>query len=586
MKKTVYLLILPLMTFITNDVLSQIVINEISYNAITPNSPGKLGGVEYLELYNDGIASVNLVGWQIPQTANNGIAYTFGNVTINAGEYLLLSNDSLGFQSVYNTSAREYTGYILNGGYSLELRDSFGNMQDSVSYGDIAPWPTLAAGQGCSIELCDPTSDNAIASSWIRATNYFATFNRRKVYGTPGVMNTTCSSTPIIQVLFRSAFNDENDGAVTFDVYIDNTNGSASSVEVQAFNGTGDLATDIIFTSPTTISFSGNVDEVLPFTVTLIDDTLIESEENIWFVLKNPTNADLSNDTLEFIINVDGSDASVTRKVKLAGILNVGGQATNPNLVEIVALSDISDLSSYSLGCANNGGGTDGMEFQFPAVSVKKGMSYFITRQPDEFKLFFGFEADFLDTASGRRPSTATNFTGDDALELFENGRVIDRYGLADIDGTGEVWEYTSSWAKRKVNTGPDGDNFVLANWEYGGIGALDDTLNDSCLNPYPLPKQQDTTVVNDTLSNGYFGNANSEYSLYPNPAGNYITINGLSASYKLMVIDLLGNVVLTSENSENELQLDLTEIENGVYYIRILEEGKQNSALKFIKTD
>jgi hypothetical protein len=583
MKTIVYSLLALMLTFGSTNVSSQIVINEISYNAITPNSPGKLSGVEYLELYNDGIMPVNLVDWVIPQTARNGISYTFGNVTINAGEYLLLTNDSLGFQSVYNSSAREYVGYILNGGYRLELRDSFGNMQDSVSYDDIAPWPTLADGQGCSIELCDPTSDNAIASNWIRATNYFAIFNRRKVYGSPGVKNTTCSSTPIIQIQFREVSQSENDGEVTFDVYIDNTNGAAASVEVQAFNGTGDVATDITFTSPTIISFNGNADEKLPFTVEIISDTLNESEENIWFVLKNPSNGILANDTLELIIE---NAVPLLRQVKLAGILNVGGQASNPNLVEIVPLSDITDLSTYSLGCANNGGGTDGIEFQFPAVSVKKGQSYFVTRQPDVFKTFFGFEADFVDTAAGMGTSTATNFTGDDALELFENGRVIDRYGLPNVDGTGEAWEYMSSWAKRKVNTGPDGNNFVPTNWEYGGLGVLDDTLNDSCSNPYPLPKKQDTTVVNDTLSNAYLGNSNSEYSLYPNPAVNYINIKGLSASYKLMVIDLLGNVVLTTENSENELQLDLTEIENGVYYIRILKEGKQNSALKFIKTD
>ncbi|MFQ3326323.1 MAG: hypothetical protein ACI8YC_000959 [Salibacteraceae bacterium] len=228
MKTIVYSLLALMLTFGSTNVSSQIVINEISYNAITPNSPGKLSGVEYLELYNDGIMPVNLVDWVIPQTARNGISYTFENVTINAGEYLLLTNDSLGFQSVYNSSAREYDGYILNGGYRLELRDSFGNMQDSVSYDDIAPWPTLADGQGCSIELCDPTSDNAIASNWMRATNYFAIFNRRKVYGSPGVKNTTCSSTPIIQIQFREVSQSENDGEVTFDVYIDNTNGAAA----------------------------------------------------------------------------------------------------------------------------------------------------------------------------------------------------------------------------------------------------------------------------------------------------------------------------------------------------------------------
>ncbi|MAZ38427.1 MAG: hypothetical protein CL842_13345 [Crocinitomicaceae bacterium] len=583
MKKTVYSLVVLVFTLCSASLSSQVVINEISYNALTPNSPGKQGGVEYLELYNDGTGPVNLIGWEIPRTANNGINYTFGNVTINAGEYLLLTNDSVGFFDLYNKSVLEYTGFILNGGYRLELLDSAGNKEDSVRYDDNAPWPTLADGQGCSIELCDPTSDNADAANWRRATNYFGVYNRRKIYGTPGAMNSTCSSTPIIQVLFRSSTHDENDGALTFDVYIDNTNGAASSVEVEAFNGTGDVATDVVFSSPTAISFTGNQDETMPFTLTIVDDTLDEPEENLWLVLKNPANASLANDTLEIIINKDNFDIVLTRQLKLAGILNIGEQNPAPNLIEIIPLSDIADLSTYSLGCANNGGGTDGVEFQFPAVSVKRGQSYFVTRQPDAFKTFFGFEADFLDTLAGRGTTTATNFTGDDALELFEYGRVIDHYGEANVDGTGEVWEYLNSWAKRKKDTGPDGDGFVATNWTYGGFDALDDTLsNDSCSNPYPFPKKQ--VEGPGSVFNSKFGQNN--YSVYPNPSGNFLKVSGLGSANQLKVIDLIGNVVLDVKDTQNEVELDLTEIESGVYFLQILDENSQSSAIKFIKTE
>jgi len=584
MKTTVYLLLALMLTLGTTNLSSQIVINEISYNALTPNSAGKQGGVEYLELYNDGTSPVNLIGWEIPRTANNGISYTFGNVTINAGEFLVITNDSIGYQDLYSQSVSEYTGFILNGGYRLELLDSAGNKMDSVRYDDIAPWPVLADGQGCSIELCDVTSDNSLASNWRRATNSLGVVQRRISYGTPGKANSTCSSTPIIQILFRTATYDEADGAVTFDVYIDNSNGSNSSVEVQAFNGTGDAATDVVFRSPTTISFNGNSDEDRPFTLTIVDDTLDESEENIWFVLKNPMNATLANDTLEIIINKDLADATITRQLKLAGILNIGEQNPAPNLIEIIPLSDITDLSTYSLGCANNGGGTDGMEFQFPAVSVKKGQSYYVTRQPIEFKSFFGFEADFLDTATARGTTTATNFTGDDALELYEYGRIIDHYGEANVDGTGEVWEYLNTWARRKKDTGPDGDNFVVTNWIYGGFGALDDTLsNDSCSNPYPFPK---TEVIEGPGSTDNSIYSKNNYSLYPNPAGNFIRIKGLGSAKKLVVIDLLGNEVMSVINTQNEVELDLSEIENGVYFLQIIDKHNQSSSIKFIKAE
>lgn len=584
MKNKIYSLFTLLCVVAAQSNYAQVVINEISYNSITPNSPGKLGGVEYLELYNDGNSAVNLLGWTIPRTANNGIRYTFGNLTINPGQYLVLTNDSVGFENAYNFAAYEYEGFILNNGYRLELRDTAGNKEDSVRYDDAAPWPVLADGQGCSIELCDVTSDNADAANWSRATNYLGTYNRRKTYGTPGKMNSMCSNTPIVQVQFRTASADEADGRLTFDIYIDNVNGSNSSVEVHAVNGSGDAATDITFRSPALVTFNGQRNESRPFTFTIEDDTLEEPEENIYFILKNPSNANLANDTLELTINVDPLDVIVKRQIKLNGILNLGGNPPAPNLVEIVALADISDISDYSLGCANNGGGTDGIEFQFPAVSVKKGKSYFITRQPAEFKRFFGFDADFLDTAAGRGTTTATNFTGDDAMELFERGKVIDRYGLPNVDGTGEVWEYENSWGKRKSGTGPDGDNFVVTNWIYGGFNALDDTLaNDSCSNPYPLPKREDPKEEEDTTSVIDISESGTLYSLYPNPATSSIQILGIADDVSVVVVDMVGNVVDKMELKPEE-KLDVSSLNTGVYFMQISNQNWPPTTIRFVK--
>ena len=47
-----------------------------------------------------------------------------------------------------------------------------------------------------------------------------------------------------------------------------------------------------------------------------------------------------------------------------------------PKGVELYAINDISNLSGYGLGSANNGGGTDGQEFTFPAVAVTACLLY------------------------------------------------------------------------------------------------------------------------------------------------------------------------------------------------------------------
>tara|TARA_X000001388_G_scaffold16389_1_gene10133 strand:+ start:8860 stop:9117 length:258 start_codon:yes stop_codon:yes gene_type:complete len=44
-----------------------------------------------------------------------------------------------------------------------------------------------------------------------------------------------------------------------------------------------------------------------------------------------------------------------------------------PKAVELYVVNDIADLSVYGIGTANNGGGTDGVEFTFPADSASAG---------------------------------------------------------------------------------------------------------------------------------------------------------------------------------------------------------------------
>ncbi len=36
---------------------------------------------------------------------------------------------------------------------------------------------------------------------------------------------------------------------------------------------------------------------------------------------------------------------------------------------------------------------------------------------------------------------------GDDAIELFDGMDVIETYGDANVDGTGQPWEYANTWA-------------------------------------------------------------------------------------------------------------------------------------------
>lgn len=573
MKKLLSFLAICLISQISLFAQSDVVITEISYNPITPN-----GGPEYIEILNNGTTNIQMEGINFRGVSRTSIRYTFPNFILKAGEYVLITNDSIEFRKVWGKTAFEYTGFVLNGGLNLQLQDTSGMIVDSVNYDNVAPWPLTGAGEGSSIELCDPNTDNSQFYNWQRSTVYSGQiYQQRKMYGSPGVAN-SCQTSPIFHMRYRTFEVDENDGNVDLDVFLENSSGSASSVEVKAIGVTGDISTDITFTSPTTVSFSGNNDEMLNFSFTVVDDTLPENDETILFVFQNPSNGVFANDSVMVTIRKDVNDNLVSKQLKLAGIMNVGEQNPAPNLIEIIAVSDIPDLSIYSIGCANNGGGTDGIEFTFPAVAAKKGKSYFITRQPDDFKTFFGFDADFLDTLAGGGTTTATNFTGDDALELFENGKVIDRYGLPDVDGTGEIWEYLDSWAKRKEKTGPDGDNFVAANWTYGGNKAVEGaTKNDSATNPYPLPKEPAVSVFGPKTINGNIVS-------YPNPTSNEVTISGFETAQSIVLMNALGKVLETKVNVIEESKFDMSNLNSGIYFIRINSNEGSSQVLRIVK--
>ena len=158
---------------------------------------------------------------------------------------------------------------------------------------------------------------------------------------------------------------------------------------------------------------------------------------------------------------------------------------TFPKGFELYATANISDLSIYGVSSANNGSGPTGSpEFAFPSISVNAGDYLYVCSDSTGFHDFFGFAADF--------ENSAANINGDDAIELFQNGAVVDVFGDVNLDGTGQPWEYLDGWAYRVDGTGPDGSTFVLANWTFSAIDDLQGaTSNATSVNPFPIGTYQ-----------------------------------------------------------------------------------------------
>ncbi len=169
-------------------------------------------------------------------------------------------------------------------------------------------------------------------------------------------------------------------------------------------------------------------------------------------------------------------------QLQIIGVIDGPLAGGTPKAVEFYAFEDIPDLSIYGFGSANNGGGTDGEEFTFTNISLSAGDFIYLSSEAPEFTNFFGFAPTFAVDPS----NFAVSVNGDDAIELFKNGVVIDTFGEIDVDGSGQPWEYADGWAYRINGTTPG--EFVLANYTYSGPDALDgETTNASAANPFPV---------------------------------------------------------------------------------------------------
>jgi len=164
----------------------------------------------------------------------------------------------------------------------------------------------------------------------------------------------------------------------------------------------------------------------------------------------------------------------------ITGVFDAQPGAAGTKGVELYVINDIADLSIYGLGSANNGQGTDGEEFTFPAITANAGGFIYIADDSTKFHDFFGFAPIYT--------AGAMNINGDDAIELFTNGLVSDVVGDINMDGSGEVWDHVDGWVYRKDGTGPDDSTFVASNWTYGGTQALSGgATNMEAPSPFPI---------------------------------------------------------------------------------------------------
>jgi hypothetical protein len=175
---------------------AELAINEIMYHPLSGQDRD-----EWIELYNYGDAAANLLGYRLV----NGVDFEFPDVTVGAGEYLVVAADVDAFRALYpevTAVVGNWTGRLSNRSEDVELADEAGNLLDRAKYADSGDWAARRRetdpfgvpswtwqaghdGEGYSAELINVALPHDVGHNWA-VSSVFG--------GTPGAANSTRSA--------------------------------------------------------------------------------------------------------------------------------------------------------------------------------------------------------------------------------------------------------------------------------------------------------------------------------------------------------------------------------------------------------
>jgi hypothetical protein len=140
----------------------------LNFTEINYKSEARLNSGSWLELSNYGNATIDLSGWAI-KSGSLWKNYIFPSGTsINAGERLLLVNDTARFKKIYgnlnNITRIGFSFSTVQEG--LYLYDTNGTAVVTVEFENNQPWPLAANGAGRTMELKADSLDASDPQNW------------------------------------------------------------------------------------------------------------------------------------------------------------------------------------------------------------------------------------------------------------------------------------------------------------------------------------------------------------------------------------------------------------------------------------
>jgi hypothetical protein len=168
-------------TFLFNNSKPPLVISEIMYNNASTNTiQDKL---EFIEVYNHSNIAIELGGFEF----SAGVEYKFPEgASLAPKAFYIICENATEFEKAFGrTDVYEWSGSLNNSGETISIINTEKALIDTVYYRDSGAWPTQADGDGSSLEIIDPSSDNTAASNWRAAKGFGGIYDNEISYASP-----------------------------------------------------------------------------------------------------------------------------------------------------------------------------------------------------------------------------------------------------------------------------------------------------------------------------------------------------------------------------------------------------------------
>lgn len=438
MKKNLLFIFAFLTTFCLNA--QDVVITEIMYN---PPESGQ-DAREFIELYNNGDALINMEGYSL-----SGVNFTFPASTLAPGEYVVLAADAVVLQSELGVTAMAWEdGSLSNGGETIKLFDAAGVVVDSVDYDDGSGWPVEADGDGASLVLCDFNSDNNDPANWQAASTATGVIvNEKEIFANPGA-ESGCLVGVVSKFIQTSAEVDEDAGVLSFGIQYPPGDFVATelTITLDVMASTATQGSDFMFMD-TTLMVASMMTDTAYFNVEIIDDMDVESVEQIVLTLSSSNSTvDPLNATLT--IEISDNDADVPNLVINEIFYNIPGDGEAYEFIEIYNASGADvQMEGYSFSA--------GVPFTFPNYTL--AADAYVVVAVDSVNV----EDKFGVTAFQWGDGGLSN--GGETIELQDNyGNVVD---MVQYDDGGDWPADADGGGSSLILCDPATDNEVGTNW-------------------------------------------------------------------------------------------------------------------------